>query len=73
MKQEEIKIKGWVARDKDNTLILYASRPKKERTGFWKGNKIKRLPDDVFADVIWESVPLEVEIIVKLSALIKQV
>ena len=55
-------IKGWVARDKDNAIILYSSRPKRERTGFWKGNKIKRLPDDFFSELTWENIPIEVEL-----------
>ena len=61
------RIKGWVARDKDGAIILYAFRPRRERTGFWKGNKIKRLPDNMFPWVIWESVPEEVELIISLK------
>ena len=56
---------GWVARDKDGALILYSFRPRRERTGYWKGNKIKRLPDEAFPEVTWESVPMEVEILIK--------
>ena len=62
---KEISIKGWVARDKDGAIILYSFRPRKERTGYWKGNKIKRLPDEAFSEVTWESVPMEVEILIK--------
>lgn len=59
------KISGWVARDKDGALILYSARPKRERTGFWRGNKIKRLDDNAYK-ITWESEPRRVELLINI-------
>lgn len=68
---EEYKIKGWVARDKNvdafrgNGLILHHSKPTREGSE-WSSNTIMmHLPIKFFPELTWESEPIEVELIVR--------
>lgn len=58
----------WVARDKDNSLYLYDTKPKKHRNNAWDsdGDGIVHIDDNLFPEVKWEDdEPLEVDIIPK--------
>ena len=60
-------IKGWVARDENGQLWLYAQRPFRNHT-VWttdKGRYFIRINDTFLPDLRWEDEPIEAEIIVK--------
>lgn len=60
-------IKGWVARDENGQVWLYAQRPFRNHT-VWttdKGRYFIRINDTFFPDLRWEDEPIEVEIIIK--------
>lgn len=60
-------IKGWVARDENGQVWLYAQRPFRNHT-VWttdKGRYFIRIYDTLFPSLRWEDEPIEVEIIIK--------
>lgn len=60
-----LKIKGWVARDKDGTLTFGKNKPRRNVT-MWLGfNKFAVIPFDMFSDLKWEDEPREVELTIK--------
>lgn len=72
-KESVPKIKGWVARDKNNSLYLHWEKPHQILSYSipvaWRGSDvmqpIKRLPDDFMPDLKFENDPIEVELIIK--------
>ena len=62
---EDAVISGWVARDADENLFVYSSKP--ERIGtMWYGEYANfNLRNRLFPDLTWESEPIEVELIIK--------
>lgn len=58
-------IQGWVARDKDENLFMYSTKP--ERIGtMWYGEYTNLdLRNKMLPDLTWESDPEPVEIIIK--------
>lgn len=66
--EEEVTIEGWVARDSDGTLGIFAVKPKRVRykhnnkNGLWMARTITDLVPEVFPSVTWESEPLAVTI-----------
>lgn len=70
MKNNDITIQGWVARDENGDLVCcVGSKPyKEENIPFWKvnfRNFIECIPNDLFPNLTWELDPEEVEIIIK--------
>lgn len=65
------KIKGWVARDKDDLIgdgkILYfgINKPKREEGCWGDFDEYMALPSDMFPDLKWEDAPIEVELTIK--------
>lgn len=65
--EEEPTIKGWVARDEDGALYVFASRPQRAK-GIYKediwdnGDAALPLPKSIFPDLKWEDEPIEVEL-----------
>ncbi len=57
-------IKGWVARDKDGTLILGRACPYRiTGSGVWMGfHQCMKIDNESFPDLKWEDEPIEVEI-----------
>lgn len=47
-------IRAWVARDKDNCLYLYSSKPTKSTYEWINNLQIMELPNDSFPNVKWE-------------------
>lgn len=71
---EKYKIKGWVARDKNNDLYLHWTKPEKimrlNQFVAWRNphdlmEPIQRLSSNLFPELTWESEPIEVELIIK--------
>lgn len=56
----------WVARDKNGTLKLFDSMPKRgELCGEWFNAWCFKLNNDLFPDLKWEDEPIEVELKIK--------
>lgn len=63
----------WVARDKDNSLYLYNTKPYKRGTIWETDNACMYVSENLFPEIKWEDEePLEVEIVPKGSAKIIQ-
>lgn len=78
--REEVKIKGWVARDEDGGLHLFAEEPKRYRRrgvfevnpgvwslNEWHGTHILCLDRESFSDLKWEDEPRKVELTIRES------
>ena len=67
--QEEVSIKGWVARDRDGTLFLYTSTPNMNRKrSCWYGPGCTTLSQEDFPSVQWsdpEPTPATITIKIK--------
>ena len=67
------KIHGWVARDgleRVNELCVYNEkpiRPSEDSLAIWRttGGGVLRLPKEMFPEIIWESEPVEVELLIR--------
>lgn len=66
-KDADVVIQGWIARDEDENLFVYHTKPERdETTQMWMGGCVNfDLRNHLFPDLTWESEPLEVEIIIK--------
>lgn len=77
---EEIKIRGWVARDEDGGLHLFVEVPKRYRRrgvfevnpgvwslNEWHGTHTLCLDRKSFSDLKWEDEPREVELVIRES------
>ncbi len=64
---EDTVISGWVARDEDENLFMYNTKPERDETiHMWMGECANiDLRNHLFPDLTWESEPQEVEIIIK--------
>lgn len=64
---EDSVIQGWVARDEDENLFMYNTKPERdETTQMWMGGCINLdLRNHLFSDLTWDSDPIEVEITIK--------
>lgn len=66
-KEQSPKIKGWMARDEDGALYVFASKPQRAK-GIYKediwdnGDAALPLPKSIFLDLKWEDEPIEVEL-----------
>lgn len=50
----------WIARDKNNDLYAYSSRPTKENT-FFEGGSFLELDSNEFPEITWEKSPVEIQ------------
>lgn len=66
-KDADTVIQGWVARDEDENLFMYQTKPERdETTQMWMGGCINfDLRNHLFPDLTWDDEPQEVEIIIK--------
>ena len=69
-KDADTVIQGWVARDSDGTLSLFAVKPERVRYrrrngGLWMAKTMTYLIPELFPDLTWDSDPIEVELIIK--------
>lgn len=67
---EEIKIKGWIARDKSGDIHFFNVKPYREYPVLWWQTNVDiddmfYLPPESFPEVKWEDEPVEVEIAIK--------
>lgn len=69
--EEEVMIDGWVARDSDGDLGIFAVKPERVRykdnnkNGLWMARTITELDSEAFPSVTWESDALPVTITIK--------
>ena len=66
-KENTPKIKGWVARDKDGTLVLYGQKPDREIVNWDDCGTDEHIciNRNMFPYLKWEDEPIEVELLVK--------
>ena len=69
-KDADTVIQGWVARDSDGTLSLFAVKPERVRYrrrngGLWMAKTMTDLNSELFPDLTWESEPIKVSISIK--------
>ena len=66
-KENAPKIKGWVARDKDGTLVLYGQKPDREIVNWDDCGTDEHIciNRNMFPYLKWEDEPIEVELLVK--------
>ena len=67
---ENIKIKGWVARNdlylNDDSLKLFFEKPQRDENYGWKSFKPSiNLKNENFRNLGWKDEPIEVELIIK--------
>ena len=64
---EEVKVKGWVARDKANDLYFFTYKPHRTDGVFHSeiSEDILHLSNDMFPELSWETEPIEVELLPK--------
>ena len=64
-----MKLKGWVAKDRNGHIRLYSESPKFLWESTWQINALTGwsfpLPQDSFPTLTWEDEPIEVEIEIK--------
>lgn len=67
MNEQEYKIKGWVARDENNLLCVYTSRPHYDQNlHIWENSQDWfEIDENYFPEVQYYSEPIEVELIIK--------
>lgn len=69
--QKEATVRGWVARDEDGELALFADKPEIDEfsTGghFWVGEAPRTLPSKSFPQITWETGAEECEITIRLK------
>ena len=67
MESQEVKIKGWVARDYNGQLAFYPRCP--ERYGYYwdidNPNEYMYINNDCFPELRWENEPIKVEVTIK--------
>lgn len=57
------KIKGWVARDKDNDVYVYLTQPSRFKEQWVCGGDVwVKIPHTDFPELKWEDEPIEVEL-----------
>lgn len=61
-----LKIKGWVARDKDNFLGFYTVKPERKTVAWGTHQDYWSLPRDSFHDIKWEDEPVRTELTIKM-------
>lgn len=70
---KEHTIKGWIARNEDNSLGIFflcpPQRINEKRYKYWFGgtNNRKQLDNNWFPEITWESDPVEVELSIKIA------
>lgn len=52
----------WIARDKDNELWLYSSKPHRVSGCWTSGYYEALLPEEMFPELTWDNEPVEVEL-----------
>ena len=67
-KEQEPKIKGWVARDKDGQLGVYDILPIRGNICWYPQVRFENwvLPENAFPDLKWEDEPIEVELTINI-------
>ena len=72
--QQEVKIKGWLVRDKDDYTAIYSKKPIRGKTEWIDSNCSKSSSESscilyfsefMFPEITWESEPIEVELTIK--------
>lgn len=64
--EEEVKMRGFLVRDKCGTLCLYPQEPERKKEWWSAGiHTFIELKEDYFPSVTWESDPLPVTITIK--------
>lgn len=59
-------IKGWVARESDGYIYLFAEKPtRNQKIGGWNGTTLLEFPKGILPQIRWEDEPIEVELIIK--------
>lgn len=61
---DKVKIKGWVARDKDGQISCYCDKPYRSHYCWYSFPRYEVwiLPDELYPDLKWEDEPIEVEL-----------
>ena len=66
IKTMEAKITGWVARESDGYIYMFAEKPKRNKMiGGWSGETLLEFPKDTFPEILWSSEPIEVELTIR--------
>ena len=66
MKEQEYKIKGWVARDSDGSLNIHQEKPSRWSIYLWTfGGGYFHIDKTLFPELTWEDEPIEVELTIK--------
>lgn len=61
-------LNGWIARDINNDLFFYKSKPHISSQGYWQGDnptEATYIENNIFPELRFDSGPLEVTIIIK--------
>jgi len=62
----EVKLTGWVARDRNEDICVYEDYPEKDsKRQFWFASGHMSLDEKSFPDIKWENEPVEVEITIR--------
>lgn len=65
-KKPEVKLTGWVARDKNGEIYVYGDYPEKDsERPIWIGSNSINLYQESFPNLKWEDEPMEVEITIR--------
>lgn len=60
-----MKLKGWVARDKNGYICLFSDKPRRVKI-CWSGMRVYLFPpQDSFPSLTWKDEPIEVTIEIK--------
>ena len=63
LKGSTTKIKGWVARESDGYIYVFAEKPKRnQKIGGWSGKTLLEFPKATLPEILWSSEPIEVEL-----------
>ena len=72
--QQEVKIKGWLVRDKDDNTAIYSKKPKRGKTEWIdcsrspsKSSCILSFNKIMFPEITWENEPIELEITINIT------
>ena len=68
--KNNIKIKGYIARDKNNELHFFNEKPYREHPVLWWKTKnevqdMLYIDSDIFPELKWEDEPIQVELFIK--------
>lgn len=66
MNEQEYKIKGWVARDLNDSLYIHLSKPfNNYEDSSFKSNEYFEIDGDLFSELQYPNEPIEVELTIK--------